>query len=177
MDEAVQWFRAFLDTEWDAMTAYHLEADTDAFLARAAAYEILKAEGVGHYLNRDETPETLQALREVFPKRGTRVLFAVRTLEGRNAWVFYVSNNQLLPVGVGRPMTHAMVVQRDSREWHVQAEYKRCRSCWGNGCDACDGDGFVYSDGVDFGALGRGGETRKLEAPTHPKSLPAYEAL
>jgi hypothetical protein len=42
MDEAIAWFRAFLDTEWAAKTAYHLEDDRDTFLAAKRAYKALK---------------------------------------------------------------------------------------------------------------------------------------
>ncbi len=37
MTDAIAWFRAFLDTEWAAWTAYRLEDDLGTFLAAKSA--------------------------------------------------------------------------------------------------------------------------------------------
>ena len=47
MTDVITWFRAFLDIEWAAKTAYHLEDDRDTFLAAKRAYKALKHKKAG----------------------------------------------------------------------------------------------------------------------------------
>jgi hypothetical protein len=47
MTDVIAWFRAFLDTEWAAWTAYRLEDDLGTFLAAKSAYEALKHKKAG----------------------------------------------------------------------------------------------------------------------------------
>ena len=184
MDDALSWFRAFLDTEWTAKTAYHLEPDADTFHAARAAYNALKEDDVGDYLNRSGTPEDLAKLKEMYATRGERVLFAARPVvvaDGEPGWAFYTSGFILVPTG--RAIAGLFVVQQVEGSYRVQAEYEECMDCDGTGeddgdtCEECSGAGFMYCDGVDLGMLTSAGPATKCEAPTHPRSLPAYEAL
>ena len=181
MDEAITWFRAFLDTEWAAKTAYHLEDDLGTFLAAKSAYDALKHEDAGEHLNRWDPPDDDD--KKEYESEAKRVLFAVRpvTGDGEDAWAFYTSNHMNLDVG--RAMHVLFVVQRVGDDFRVQSQYKSCSTCNATGseggepCEDCRGAGFVYRRGVNLGTLSPAGETRKFEAPTHPRSLPAYEAL
>ena len=183
MDEPIAWFRAFLDTEWAAVTAYHLEANEDAFEGIADGYRVLKDEDVGEALNRVGTPEDMAELKEVFERRAKRVLYAARPVaaDGAEAWAFYTSNFMLMPTG--RTMSSMFVVQPVGDAYKVQAEYSRCFDCGATGkndgdvCAECEGIGFLHEDGVDFDEIIPAGSTIKCESPTNPRSQPAYEAL
>ena len=183
MDEAIAWFQHFLDVEWAAVQAYHVEPDEDAFEAAADAYRDLKDDDVGEALNRTGTPEDMAELAQIFERRAKRVLYAARpmTADGADAWAFYTSNFTLMPTG--RTMSSMFIVQSEADSYRVQADYARCFDCGATGmvdgevCDTCDGLGFEHEEGVDFDELSPAGETRKFEAPTNPRSTAAYEAL
>jgi hypothetical protein len=57
MDEAIIWFRAFIDIEWAAKTAYYLESDRDTFRVAKRAYKALKHKKAGERLNRGDPPD------------------------------------------------------------------------------------------------------------------------
>lgn len=181
MDEAIAWFRAFLDTEWTAKTAYHLEDDLGTFLAAKSAYDALKHKKAGEHLNRWDPPD--DDMKKSFESKGKRVLFAVRpvTGDGEDAWAFYTSDHMNLDVG--RAMDVLLVVQWVGAGFRLQSQYEGCLACdatgavEGHSCEDCGGEGFTYWKGINLGTLSPAGETRKFEAPTHPRSLPAYQAL
>ena len=183
MNDGIEWFRTFLDVEWAALQAYHLEPDEDAFLARLDAYEALKEEDIGLALNRLETPEALERLRKQFVELERRVLFAVKSyeLEGTPSWAFITSNHSVLRTG--RAFSSAFVVQRTAERYEVVAEYERCSSCKSTGrvgddiCEECEGGGFLHWEGEELGPLVGAIEVRRLEPPTHPSWIAAYEAL
>jgi len=191
MDEAVTWFRTFLDTEWAAKTAYYLESDEDAFEAATDAYFALKHEDVGEALNRSGTPEDLADLKKMFETQTKRVLYAARpvTADGEPAWAFYTSNFMVTPTE--RTMSALFVVQAAEGTYRVQAEYSNCFDCGATGdnfddeigddesdvCPGCEGLGFVFERGEYFSWLEPAGSTTKYEAPTNPQSTSAYEAL
>lgn len=181
MDEVIAWFRAFLDTEWAAWTAYRLESDRDTFLAAKRAYKALKHKKAGERLNRGDPPDDDD--KKEYESEAKRVLFAVRpvTADGEDAWAFYTSDHMNLDEG--RAMLDLLVVQGVGDDFRVQSQYEGCLACNATGsvegrpCEDCGGEGFTYWKGIDLGILSPAGETRKLEAPTDPRSLPAYEAL
>jgi hypothetical protein len=181
MDEAIAWFRAFLGTEWAAVTAYHIEDDLGTFLAAKSAYDALKHKKAGEHLNRWGPPD--DGMKKEYESEANRVLFAVRpvTGDGEDAWAFYTSNH--MNFDEGRVMNDLLVVQRVGDGFRLQSQYKSCLACNATGsvegrpCEDCRGEGFVYWKGIDLGTLPPAGETRKFEALTHPLSLPAYEAL
>lgn len=181
MTDVIAWFRAFLDTEWAAWTAYRLEDDLGTFLAAKSAYDALKHKKAGEHLNRWDPPK--ESMKKAFESEGKRVLFAVRpvTADGEDAWAFYTSDHMNLDVG--RAMDVLLVVQRVGDGFRVQSQYEGCLACDGTGaveghsCEDCGGEGFTYWKGIDLGILSPAGEIRKFEAPTFPRSLPAYQAL
>ncbi len=181
MTDVIAWFRAFLDTEWAAWTAYRLEDDRDTFLAAKRAYKALKHKKAGERLNRGDPPDDDD--KKEYESEAKRVLFAVRpvTADGEDAWAFYTSNH--MDLDVGRAMDDLLVVQRAGDGFRLQSQYEGCLACNATGsvegrpCEDCGGEGFTYWKGIDLGTLSPAGETRKFEAPTHPRSLPAYEAL
>jgi hypothetical protein len=179
MDEAIAWFRAFLDTEWAAKTAYHLEDDRDTFLAAKRAYKALKHKKAGEHLNRGDPPD--DDMKKSFESKGKRVLFAVRpvTADGEDAYAFYTSDHMVLPMG--RAMDVLFIMLPADGGFTVASQYEACGACdatgHGGSCSTCGGLGFVHDRGPDLDPVRATGDAVKFEAPTHPMSTAAYEAL
>ena len=131
--ELNQWMKLFSGfarsstTEWTAKTAYHLEDDLGTFLAAKSAYEALKHEDAGEYLNRWDPPDDDD--KKEYESEAKRVLFAVRpvTADGEGAWAFYTSNH--MDLDVGRAMHVLFVVQRVGDDFRLQSQYKSCSTC------------------------------------------------
>ena len=104
MQQMVDWFRVFLNADWEAFVAYNLEPDYDAFKLKADTYlafcEPPTVHGVVGLTTRypGDTRDLIKGARRVNEKSAPRMLMAVQRFEtsAGTRWVF---NTSTLAVG------------------------------------------------------------------------------
>ena len=171
MQEMVDWFRAFLSTEWEAFAAYYLEPNYEAFKAKADPYlaycDVPSVAGVagltarGPGFDRDWT----KFAKKVNKKSAPRLLMAVQRFDTTAGarWAFSTST---LRVGrTGRGMQVRWIVGEVGGVLKVTAR---------EGFNKESGWELEQGERVD---LGDPLETLKITPPTNSSGLEAYSAL
>lgn len=181
MDEALAWFRTFLEVEWDAVQALHLEPDEDVFRELKAAYKQLKDPNIGHNLYRG--PDDFAELKEAFADHDQRLLIAAIEFAFPDGpgWGFLVSEHFVMDEG--RSIEELFIVRPRGGSFFATSAWSACLTCdltgtdGGATCETCEGIGFYFPEGEDASPLPPRGEVRTFDAPTHPDSAAAYRAL
>lgn len=188
MDEAIAFLRSATEAELRANRANYSEPDDQKLRQLINDWDKMFSAGLASGLSRPsgDPPELFVSEDYVAAaqRQHQRTLFAVArfaTPDGRDVFRGWLGATEL--GRRGESMRQSLCVVQESGAWKIVTRFQVCNQCQGARsvagalCDSCDGDGWFFRGGIDFGDLGHPLELRKLEAPSDLLYLPAYDAL
>jgi len=188
MDEVIEFLRSATEAELRANRANYSEPDDKKLRQQINEWDRFFSAGLTSGLSRPtgDPPELFASPDYVAAaaRQHRRTLFAVaryQAADGREVFRAWLGTPEVGRRGEG--MRQSLCVVRESGDLKIVSRYQVCSQCSGarsvsgEPCDSCDGTGWFFRGGIDFGDMGRPLELRKLEAPSDPQYRDAYEAL
>lgn len=156
--EATEFFRTYLDAEWEAVVAHHTEPDTKKANEATARFDgVLRGPNVPPNLYRTSTSRVDRLQRYLASMRHRRLWAVVE-----HGDTFAVAYTGLFQQGADAALTTRLLAERRPTGWIVFAEQLSCDTCnaTGSDCARCHGRHWLGASGANL-----------------PSALPAPTAL
>jgi hypothetical protein len=184
MDEGIEFFRTFSETDYQARHAMHADPDDERFLALARALDEMFEDGLQpdlrRALNRRASQYTKPDYVEAAARQQRRPVFAVARYQHVNIdlWSAWMGSPEIDPRGDG--ITENLYTVRDALgRFKIQSIYRIC-DCLGAGsrCTSCFGNPWRCHLGTVWITPWSGlREVRMLRQPSDPRYQAAYDAI
>lgn len=184
MEEAIDFIRAFIKKEYEALVAQWSERRDDIFAAKKRDVQRFYGRGLIAKANRP-TPsddEWFEKGAEQLDMLQPRVLFQVKYYRHPtfgDLYRCYVSSTTKFD---DAEYFSCLYVANTEHGLKIVAQYNLCFTCNGTGmqggksCPDCNFNGWNWRGGVKLETLGKLVEVRKFQAPDHPEQMKEYNA-